>query len=763
MNNLDDTSRLFAQVLIAVSDNLVAQDLASRLHLLGYSVASTSERGADALTVIQSLLPDLILMDIELAENNIDINTARLIESRYKAPIIFLTTNDNHELLKCSLNFSPFTYLNIPLKDRELELTMELALLRHRVVMQSLPVQKPHEPKNTEQSITVSNSKNPILHTHGKYFRDQVSLQRFTAAIDDSADSIYLIDRISMLFIDVNETACERMGYSKDELIALGPHDIKPEFDQPKLEKLFDKIAASQDRFGILETIHQCKNGISFPVEVRLRAIESEGRPIMVAIARDITERVHNERALRQSEEQFRQIAENMHHVLWIRDIATERILYISPAYEEISGQPSGHIYTYPHLLFANIHLDDRKRVTEAVLHNCKDDNDCIQEEYRVLNKKGIIRWITTRTFPIYNQEGQIYRIGAFSDDITARKDSEEKLRLSEEKFRLLFERSPIGVSLVSRNKEFIEVNPEFCNILGYSKDEFINMRISDITHPEDIDSSLSNVDKQFNGNITNFVAEKRYIRKNGDTIWAKLRSTLIQDHNKRPLYGMAIVEDVTQHKHAETLRLAHESAQKMALVREVHHRIKNHLQGVVGLMQLSAQKNSLCSEILDGAIAQINVVATIHGLKGRSSGELVDLLELIYAIANAINKLIPFSFPIRICKAGNLSIYIKQNDSVPIALALNELIVNAAKYSSSIVEILLTGNTDRMCIRILNETIESLSNISPGTGMELVRALLQTEGSYFSYEHLDHQFVAQLILTAPVLQLTQEDNQKVH
>jgi PAS domain S-box-containing protein len=457
-----------------------------------------------------------------------------------------------------------------------------------------------------------------------------------------------------------------------------------------------------------------------------------------------------NEEALRQSEEQFRQITENLQHMLWIGDVASECFLYVSPAFESIWGRSRSLVLQRPRMLLADIHPGDRERMTAAMQRVWRDEHH-MDEEYRLLRQDGATRWLWTRTFPIRDEKGCVYRIGAVTEDITTRREQEEQLRFSEEKFRRLFENSPVGIALVSLDYRLAEVNPAFCHMLGYSREELTSKTFIDITYPEDLDTDLVLARKMFSGEIPFYSMEKRYVRKNGETFWIKLYGTVIRDHRNQPIYGLGMVEDIDQSKRAESIRLAHELAQKNALVREVHHRIKNHLQGVVGLLRRQRHDGSPCNAILEETIAQINTVAMVHGLQGKAAGEEISLVEMVAAISHAVNELIPSSHASLIGNALDFSPVISRDESVPLALALNELLVNARKFSSGPVDIALSGDRNKIVIRITNPTRE-LPQQSRTSGLELVKALLQTDGVAFIFEHGADYFSAEVCLTQPVL-----------
>ncbi|SFI10618.1 PAS domain S-box-containing protein [Tindallia magadiensis] len=133
-----------------------------------------------------------------------------------------------------------------------------------------------------------------IIHAFGRDISDKrrrvEELRRFRRAIDNSPDGIYLISRRKMRFLDCNLSAFQELGYSLEELRQLGPQDIKPEYRQDELEIIFDEISLNKEGKGVLQTLHQRKDGSVFPVEVHLQVFDSAGEQMIVASARDISE-----------------------------------------------------------------------------------------------------------------------------------------------------------------------------------------------------------------------------------------------------------------------------------------------------------------------------------------------------------------------------------------------------------------------------------------------------------------------------------------
>lgn len=136
--------------------------------------------------------------------------------------------------------------------------------------------------------------------------------------------------------------------------------------------------------------------------------------------------------------------------------------------------------------------------------------------------------------------------------EISEREKTGEELRRSEARFRSIFEDSPIGIATVDENLRFIKVNKAFCEMLGYTEEEFANQTISDITHPEDLEESLSHYASLVSGITTDHHTEKRYVRKDGQTFWGQLTTSCVQDPKSQFLYVISMVVDVTKRKIAE-------------------------------------------------------------------------------------------------------------------------------------------------------------------------------------------------------------------
>jgi PAS domain S-box-containing protein len=140
----------------------------------------------------------------------------------------------------------------------------------------------------------------------------------------------------------------------------------------------------------------------------------------------------------------------------------------------------------------------------------------------------------------------------AFVTDITERKKAEEILRESEERFRAIFDRSPVGIALVGMDYNLIRANSAYCGLIGYNESELKKLTLSDFTHPDDIEENLWLQGKLSRGEIPSFQMEKRFIRKDGETVHGLLVAALIRGDRGEPLYFLGQVLDITQRKQME-------------------------------------------------------------------------------------------------------------------------------------------------------------------------------------------------------------------
>src|SRR5258708_5374211 len=144
---------------------------------------------------------------------------------------------------------------------------------------------------------------------------------------------------------------------------------------------------------------------------------------------RRVTEQKRIERELRESEERFRQLTENIGEVFWLADADRHSIIYASPAYETIWGRPCESLYAESDTWLNALHPEDRSRMLEAR----KTRTDVAHElEYRIVRPDGTVRWIRDRAFPVHDAAGRLIRVAGVAEDVTERRQLAMQLRQSQ-------------------------------------------------------------------------------------------------------------------------------------------------------------------------------------------------------------------------------------------------------------------------------------------------------------------------------------------
>lgn len=193
-----------------------------------------------------------------------------------------------------------------------------------------------------------------------------------------------------------------------------------------------------------------------------------------------------------------------------------------------------------------------------------KSGKDQFILEYRIVTGDGDIRWVQERTYVVRDENGNIVEYHGILIDITDKVEYEEKLKESETKFRLLFEKAPIGIGLTNAEGKAIATNPIWQRMIGYTEEELKSVTWEKFTHPEDVDKDLENFKKLLDGEINEYTLEKRFIRKDGSIFWGRMRCSRIEDEQGNFLYELGTVEDITEKRlMEEELRLSYERIKK--------------------------------------------------------------------------------------------------------------------------------------------------------------------------------------------------------
>jgi PAS domain S-box-containing protein len=249
--------------------------------------------------------------------------------------------------------------------------------------------------------------------------------------IDLNPNFVFAKDREGR-FTLVNQAIAEAYGTSVESLLGKMDADFNPNVEEVESFRRADLevMDTLKEKFIPEEVITDSEGSVRWLQTIKRPIVGPDGSARqMLGIAADITARKQAEKALRQSEERFRQIAENIREVFWINDPLEKKLIYVSPAYEEVWGRTCNSLSEVSHMWRDAIHPEDRLRVLEAA--DNKQVSGDYDVEYRIVRPDGEIRWVRDRAFSITNVSGEVYRVAGVVDDVTERKQALEQIKLS--------------------------------------------------------------------------------------------------------------------------------------------------------------------------------------------------------------------------------------------------------------------------------------------------------------------------------------------
>jgi PAS domain S-box-containing protein len=254
-------------------------------------------------------------------------------------------------------------------------------------------------------------------------------------------------------------------------------------------------------------------------------------------------------RALQQTLSQL-QRAEQIGQVgSWEWLIAANRVSWTDGLYKVFGLVPQEFGATYEAYL-ERVHPEDREYVRHTI-NQAFHAGGMFEFESRILRKDGEARSLSTRGEMSFAEDGSPLRMTGIAVDITDRKQVEEILRESEDKFKYVFDNSMIGKSITFPDGT-LNVNKAFCSMLGYSEEELKSKKWQEITHPEDIEASSQAIAPILAGEKDSARFTKRYLHKDGSIVWTDVSTVLRRDKEGKPVYFMTALLDITERKHAE-------------------------------------------------------------------------------------------------------------------------------------------------------------------------------------------------------------------
>jgi len=363
----------------------------------------------------------------------------------------------------------------------------------------------------------------------------------YRSLFNQIADAVFVIDRQTCRFLDCNDAALGKYGYSREEFLALTPMDL-----HRSEEYAFIQQRIAESKGGVSqEFTHRTRDGVLLRVEINSSVVNYHGRECLLSVVHDVTAHHQMEQSSRESEAQFRAMAETAISSIVI--YKGDKFVYVNPATEAITG------YTRQELLQMNfwdtVHPDMREMVRQRSRDRQAGKIPVpTRNEIKVLCKNGDIRWLDFTAGAIGYAGSSAVLCTGF--DITERKQAEQNLQVQKAYLEQLFESAPEGIAVIDAEGKILRINREFSRMFGYSAEEANGKTIYNLVVPTEKKEEALELIKRATETGPSFIESQRH-RKDGSLLDVSLLiAPIILSPGQTALY--AIYRDISERRKAE-------------------------------------------------------------------------------------------------------------------------------------------------------------------------------------------------------------------
>ncbi len=370
------------------------------------------------------------------------------------------------------------------------------------------------------------------------------SEEQFREVVERANDFIIIIQDEQIQY--ANPQALEAFGYTLEEVIGTSLLNYVHPDEQEKLIDNYRRRLAGENVPYLYESALVLRNGQPVDVEISGGLISFKGRPANLVMVRDITERKASEQALRESEEKYRELVNNIAEVIYVCE-PDGTILFISPAIEPVIGY---HVSEIAGRNFAEfIYPDDLPNAIEK--HNRVLTGESTVGEFRAITKSGQTRWLRASTRPEKRGSEVLNAYGVLMD-ITERKQAEQKLKSSEEQLRAMMESARDGIVMVNGQGNILVMNQAMTEMTGYSREEVLGREVIQFVVPQDRNEVQNDISYLTGDDNLLPLTSYRLITKDGRIIDVEVSNGLIRNVSSELVGMVCIIRDVTERKQWE-------------------------------------------------------------------------------------------------------------------------------------------------------------------------------------------------------------------
>ena len=378
------------------------------------------------------------------------------------------------------------------------------------------------------------------------------SEEKYRTILEQMEDSYFETDLAGNLTF-VNDVLCRSLGYSREELIGMNYSNFTAQEDVGTVFKVFNEVYRTgvPNKGFSWKTIR--KDGVRVFTETSVSLLRNEKGEIIGfrGVGRDVTERKRAEEALRQSEEKYRALFDSSVIGTLVIDAQTMRVVMANQAAAKIFGfgSPEEALALGINLL-DYVPPEDRERVRETINREVFEQDLRTTHEIQALTTAGKTIWLSATGARIIHED-RLAGLICFTD-ITERKEAEDKLRRSEERYRTILEQMEDAYFEVDLGGHLTFVNDSVCRDLGYTREELIGMSYKRFTAPEDIENVFRVFNEVYRTGMPNKGFSWKTIRKDGVQGFAETSVSLVRNEKGEIIGFRGVGRDVTERRQAE-------------------------------------------------------------------------------------------------------------------------------------------------------------------------------------------------------------------
>ena len=505
----------------------------------------------------------------------------------------------------------------------------------------------------------------------------KLSEAKYRALFEEAADPFVVIDAETGAMVEFNQRAHQNLGHSREEFEKLRICDIDVIQSAEDIAACIQKTATEGTM--TFETKHRTESGEIRDVQIAAGGLSIHGRHFIQSVWHDITERRRAEERVRESEELYRSLVELSPDTVAVQ--SKGKIVFVNSAGARLVG--AAHVEQLLGMPVADfLHPDYRETVAERLRKAAEEGTSRPLIEQKFIRLDGTEVDVEVAAMPLTYQGKPAMQLVA--RDITERKQAEEALRRSEERYRTILEEMEDSYFEVDIAGNFAFVNDATCHSLGYPRDEVIGMDYRRYVADEDVETVYRAFNQVYRTGKPRRGFSYKVTRKDGSTGFVEISVFPVRNKEGDITGFRGIGRDITDRRKAEA-KIEGALREKEVLLKEIHHRVKNNMQIISSLLNLQAKRvtSREAADILRRSQSRVRSMALIHEALYQSEDlARIDFHRYIRNLADDLFTL--YSVKRGAVKLGidvdNICLDI--NTAIPCGLVINELVSNSLKHA---------------------------------------------------------------------------------